>query len=365
MTDILGPILQLATHQEGDSSLLFWLREILVATLIFFLFWVASRVVGWFLRVWGPRITSFTKSELDDRILTRITPPITFLVAATGLYVGVRSLPLPDRLHLVASGAIFILVVITLANVAWRSLDEVIGWYGSRIADRDSSGGLDRQLLPLMEKLATLFIIATALIITLKHFNYDILSLVTALGIGSLAIGMAAKDTLAHLISGFTIMLDRPFRLGDRIQLSDGKMGDVVTIGLRSTKIRTLDNMLLIIPNSDLCNTTVVNFAFPDFRAKGKVSVGVGYGSDIQRVKELLVEIALAEGEVLPDPRPESFFVSFGDSALNLTLFFWVADYSRLFAVTDRINTAILSRFREEGIVIPYPIRTIITAQDA
>lgn len=365
MTPLFDRIIQLVSHQEGDSSLLFWLRELLVATVIFFLFWLLSRLVGWFLRVWGPRLTSFTKSDLDDRILARITPPITFLISSTGLYVAVRSLPLPDRLHLVASGAIFILVVVTLTNVAWRALDEVIRWYGSRITDREASGGLDLQLLPLVEKLATLFIITTALIITLKHFNYDILSLVTALGIGSLAIGMAAKDTLAHLISGFTIMLDRPFRLGDRIQLADGKLGDVVTIGLRSTKIRTLDNMLLIIPNSDLCNTTVVNFAFPDFRVKGKIAIGVGYGSDIVRVKDLLVEIALSVEEVLSDPRPEAFFVSFGDSALNLTLFFWVADYSRLFAVTDRINTAILSRFREEGIVIPYPIRTIISAQES
>lgn len=364
MRHLLERLSGLLHHQEGDSSLLFWLREFLTATIIFSLFWVGARIAGWFLRTWGPRLTSFTKSDLDDRILERVTPPLTFLISSTGLYVAVRSLPMPERLHAIASGAIFILVVVTLTNTAWRVIDELIRWYGSRLAERDDAGGLDRQLLPLVEKLATIFVITTALIITLKHFNYDILSLVTALGIGSLAIGMAAKDTLAHVISGFTIMLDRPFRLGDRIQLKDGSLGDVVSIGLRSTKIRTLDNMLLIIPNSDLCNTTVVNFAFPDFRVKGRINLGVSYGSDIERVKRLLVEIARSVDEVLPDPAPEAFFVSFGDSALNLTLFFWVADYSRLFAVTDRLNSAILSRFREEGIVIPYPIRTVINATE-
>jgi small-conductance mechanosensitive channel len=200
----------------------------------------------------------------------------------------------------------------------------------------------------------------TALMITLRHFSYDILSLVTALGIGSLAIGMAAKDSLAHVISGFTLMLDRPFRIGDRIQLAGGQVGDVADIGLRSTKIRTLDNMLLIIPNSDLCNTMVVNQAFPDCRVRGRVNVGVAYGSNVEKVKGILLETALEIDEVLRDPYPETFFVSFGESALNMSLFFWVAEYGKLFAVTDRVNTQVVSRFRENGIEIPFPIRTVI-----
>jgi len=205
-----------------------------------------------------------------------------------------------------------------------------------------------------------LFLMGTALIIILKHFNYDIFSVVTALGIGSLAIGLAAKDTLAHMISGFTLMLDQPFRIGDRIQLAGGQTGDVADIGLRSTKIRTLDNQLLIIPNSDLCNTMLINLAFPDARVKGRINIGVAYGSDVERVKELLVATALDLDAVLRDPAPEAFFVSFGESALNMTLFFWVEEYSQLFAVTDKVNSLILRRFNESGIEIPFPIRTVI-----
>ena len=112
------------------------------------------------------------------------------------------------------------------------------------------------------------------------------------------------------MISGFTLMLDQPFRIGDRIQLAGGQIGDVVDIGLRSTKIRTLDNQLLIIPNSDLCNTMLINQAFPDARVKGRINIGVAYGSDVERVKEILVATALEVAEVLRDPLPESFFVS-------------------------------------------------------
>ena len=99
---------------------------------------------------------------------------------------------------------------------------------------------VEKDFLPLIEKISTIFIFLIGIIVVLKHFNYDVLSLVTALGIGSLAIGLAAKDTLANMISGFTIMVDRPFRVGDRIQLSSGEVGDVLEIGLRSTKIKDI-----------------------------------------------------------------------------------------------------------------------------
>jgi MscS family membrane protein len=170
---------------------------------------------------------------------------------------------------------------------------------------------------------------------------------------------MAAKDTLANMISGFTLMIDRPFRIGDRIQLAAGQWGDVVDIGLRSTRIKTVDNTLLIIPNSELCNTTIINLAFPDIRAKGRVNVGVSYGSDIGEVKGILMAVAGEIPEVLSDPQPEAFFVSYGESAINMALFFWVNDYSEVFTVTDRINTLIYKRFGESSIVIPYPTRTV------
>jgi len=349
--------------QETDSFWLYWAKELLVALLIFAAFWLLAKFLRYFLTTWVPRFTSFTATDLDDRILLRITPPATLLVVSAGLYFAVKSLPLPEKIHIVASGVLFILTIAILTNIAYRSLDELLAWYAVRLAEKGSSG-LDRQILPLVEKLATIFLVGTALIIILKHFNYDILSLVTALGIGSLAIGLAAKDTLANMISGFTLMIDRPFRLGDRIQLTGGQTGDVQDIGLRSTKIKTLDNQLLIIPNSDLCNNLLTNQAFPDLRAKGRINIGVAYGSDVDQVKQLLVTTALEAAEVLPEPPPEAFFTSFGDSALQMALFFWVEDYARLFPTTDRINSLLLNRFNEHGIGIPFPTRAVIMQKD-
>ncbi len=344
---------------EGDAGLLFWAKRLLVAMIVFSLFWLLAKAVCYALNRWGNKLASFTTTDLDDRILQRITPSVSLLLTFLGIYLAISTLPLHEKFFRLLSGALFVANVIIVCMLIYRVLHETLIWYGEHHQE-SGAGSFSRHMVPMTEKVVMLFIIGAALIIVLKHFNYDILSLVTALGIGSLAIGMAAKDTLAHVISGFTLMIDRPFRIGDRIQISGGQVGDVQDIGLRSTKIKTLDNQLLIIPNSDLCNTMLTNQAFPDNRIKGRINVGVSYGSDAGQVKQLLVSIALEIDDVLRDPLPEAYFVSFGDSALNMALFFWVEEYPRLFATTDKINSLILTRFREQGIEIPYPIRTVI-----
>jgi len=359
VTNIINQLITLFMPSESDAGFLFWAKRLLVAMIIFALFWLVTQILCYLINRWGNKVASFTKTDLDDRILKRITPSISLILTFIGIYFALRSLPLHERFFRVLSGGFFIANVVIICVVFYRVLHETLIWYGERQQEGERST-FASQMAPVVEKITMLFIIGSALMVVLKHFNHDIMSLITALGIGSLAIGMAAKDTLAHVISGFTLMIDRPFRIGDRIQLAGGQLGDVQDIGLRSTKIKTLDNQLLIIPNSDLCNTILTNQAFPDNRIKGRINVGVEYGSNVEQVKKLLVNIALETEGVLKDPSPESFFVSFGDSALNMSLFFWVEDYSTLFATTDKINSMILSRFREHGIKIPFPIRTIV-----
>jgi MscS family membrane protein len=356
---LLSFVQALFLPQDADGPILFWAKEILGALLILAFFWILAQLIVLMLNKWGKRLAAFTKSDLDDRILQLTTPHVSRLLITLGIYLAIRSLPLHEKLVVVLSGAIFIALVIIVFNLLYHAFDELLQWY---IAGRqhNSDALISRHMIPIAEKLTMLFLMGTALIVILKHFNYDIFSVVTALGIGSLAIGLAAKDTLANMISGFTIMLDQPFRIGDRIQLAGGQVGDVAGIGLRSTKIRTLDNQLLIIPNSDLCNTMLINHAFPDARVKGRINIGVAYGCDVDRVKELLVATALEVGDVLRDPAPEAYFVSFGDSALDMSLFFWVEEYPQLFGTTDKINSLIVRRFNENGIEIPFPIRTVI-----
>lgn len=356
----MDSILYYLRPDEADAFYLFWAKQLLISAGIVAGFYILSRLAQVILtRVVG-RLTSMTESDLDDRILERVSHPIALLIVCEGLYTAIRRLPLPEKIGVVAAGALFVVNVAIVTTIVYRVLDEMLVRYGNRVAGAE----LSRQIMPLVEKLCTIFLVTSALIVTLKHFNYDIMSLLTALGVGSLAIGLAAKDTLANMVSGFTLMVDRPFRIGDRIQLGT-QVGDVIDIGLRSTKIKALDNTFLIIPNSDLCNSTLINMAFPDLRVKGRVNVSIGYGDDVEKAKALLVATASSIDGVLPDPAPEAYFASFGESGLNLSLFFWVHEYSALFATTDRINCAVARCFKDHAITIPYPTRTVLLEKDA
>jgi MscS family membrane protein len=346
-----------------SEKILTWAKECFLALFIVALFWVLSRFLRYLFAKWLPRIARFTRTELDDRVRQRITPPIELLTITAGLYLAVLSFPIQDRVQHILAGVVFIVNVLIFSTIIYRVADEFLTWYANRVEVRTGTK-IGTQIFPLVRKVFTIFLVCAVLIVVLKHFGYDALSLLTALGIGSLAIGLAAKDTLANMISGFTLMVDRPFRIGDRIQLASGKSGDVVDIGLRSTRIKTVDNTLLIIPNSELCNSTVLNMAFPDMISQGRISIGVAYGSDVEKVKSIMREIAKENPEVLQEPSPEAYFLSFGDSALNMVLVFWVNDYTKTFTVTDQINMLLMAAFTKNDIQIPYPTRKVLLERE-
>jgi small-conductance mechanosensitive channel len=165
------------------------------------------------------------------------------------------------------------------------------------------------------------------------------------------------------MIAGFTIMLDRPFRVGDRIQLASGEKGDVVEIGLRSTKILTFENTLLIIPNESIVKEMVWNLSYPNPIIRVKVDVGVAYGTDPERVKQIMVDVAKQHPEVLDDPEPKAYLINFGDSSLDFTLVGRVANYGDQWRVQEELRIAIYKAFEKEGIEIPFPQRVVHMVQ--
>ncbi len=340
-----------------------WMGTLFVSFVILVVFWAIGKSMEYNLNTFMPLVTSKTTTELDDRIVGRVKKPLHYLIFFTGLYIAYRRLPIEGTISRVIDGAIYVVGVSVAVYLVYSLVDEILRWYGEKLAGETESR-LDKEFLPLLEKVLAIFVFLGGVIAVLRHFNQDIYSLVTALGVGSLAIGLAAKDTLANMISGFTIMVDRPFRPGDRIELNSGEIGDVLEIGIRSTKIKTFYNTILVVPNNDLVNTRVLNHSYPDSQVNGRIEVGVAYGTDVERAKAVLVEAALAVEEVLRDPEPKAFFTRFGDSSLNLLLIFWVDSYTIRFATQDRINIEIDRRFKEAGIEIPFPIRTIITKGD-
>ncbi len=335
-----------------------WLYQTLVSLGIFAGGWVAALIIRYVLTHWASKIASFTESDLDDRILEAVRTPVYYIVILVGLYAAIARLPLNKTTRDIADGIVFILGVFISISIALRVVDATIEWYATEIASKTEST-VDDQLIPLVEKVVNIFIFVMGLITILKHFGYDVVSLLTALGVGSLAIGLAAKETLTNMISGFTIMLDRPFMIGERIELANGQTGDVIDIGLRSTKIITPDQNTLVVPNTELVNTKLVNLSSPSPKIKNKMTVGVAYNSDMNRVKETMKACALSVSSVVKDPGPDVFITKFGDFAVEMMMVYGIERFSDKVPSQDAISMQILKRFQEEGIEIPYPTRVV------
>ena len=326
---------------------------------IFLGFLILAKLFSYFLTGVLMRIARRTRTSLDDEILATVRKPIMAVLVVIGLYLALRRLPIRAKYIDLFDGLVYVIGVAFLAYALMRVFHVIFYWYEERLKRRGAEEAA-KEFIPLFEKITVIIISVIALIVVLQHFGKDISSILVSVGVGSLAIGLAAKDMLENMISGFLIMIDRPFRVGDRIELSTGQVGDVVDIGMRSTKIATFDHTILIIPNSQIVGSILVNHTFPDKRIKRRIRVGVAYGSDVEKVKRVMIESAESFPEVLNDPPPRVHFIEFGDSALIFQLTFWVEDYRKGFDAQDKINTLINKRFAEEGIEIPFPIRTVI-----
>jgi small-conductance mechanosensitive channel len=309
------------------------------------------------------RLTERTQTELDGKVAAVSHRPFVMLVFLIILKIGVQDLstsPLFQGSPFFTwfDRVFYAVLIITIAFWVDAVTRTAIDWYSSDFSAR--TGSSVNQFLPLGRQVARLLIFFLAVTIVLGYFGINISGLIATAGVASLAIALAAQETLSNMFAGLMIMLDRPFRPGDRIELvGSGLIGDVLQIGTRTTKILTFENNVIVVPNKDLANSRVINHISPDPQVTLRLSVGVAYGTDMHRTKDVLMEVLKGHPDVLDNPAPAVYFTEFGDSSLNLLITCWIPSSLDRFRVTDELNTAIKDRFEKEGIEIPFPQRTV------
>ncbi len=348
----LPPLLQMAAG----------IVAIIVLTILF------ATMARLILSLIADRIARRTRTDLDDRLLAgvkRRVPYLVFVIGAVALFnylehISEGGAPVLFR---TIDGALFVVGVYIVTVMIVGVISTLLSWYTENIASRTETT-LDDEFVPLADRVIKIIAYILALLIILDHFSVDIMGLVAVLGIGSLAIALAAQETIANMIGGFVIMIDRPFRVEDRVRLDDGTTAVVDQIGIRSTKFRTFDNTLIIVPNAELIKSTVHNLTYPHPRLRVQIDVGVGYDSDIDQVRQVMLDEADKHSIVLADPKASWYFLEFGDSSLNVSLRCWVADPSERFRTASELREGILTRFREEGIEIPFPQRVVTMAPE-
>ena len=292
--------------------------------------------------------------EVRFRLADALDGPMTYALFLVGVWVAVHRAPLSARNEDRLDTALFVVAVGIVAVAAIRAYRIFLGWYAAR---PQLLGGTDlaREFNPLFAMAGTIFIAILAVIAVLQRFGVNVASLVVSLGVGSLAIGLAAQDTLSNMFAGFTLMLDRPFRAGDRIQLASGETGDVEEIGMRATLIKTPDDTILVVPNSLLVKERLVNLSRPTRHLTTRVEVGVAYGSDAGQVKSILREAALQSEHVDRAREPVVHLARFGDFAVHFVVVFWATDYAQQGAARTDVAEAAYRGLAAAGIAMPAP----------
>ncbi|MBI4115934.1 MAG: mechanosensitive ion channel family protein [Candidatus Omnitrophica bacterium] len=323
---------------------------------IFVLWLILFYSLKGFLFFWIKRWGEKTKVRWDLCVVKSLHVPLNILILGGGLALLARLLPLPPELDQPAELAVKVLAIIALIFF----FDSLVKQGLSNFAGRVQAINLSSSLVQGLVRLAVL---SFGLLILLDSLGISITPIIASLGIGSLAVALALQGTLANLFAGIFILADRPVRVGDFIKLETAEEGYVTEVGWRNTRIRMLPNVVVIVPNDKLISSTVHNYYLPDKEMAVLIQVGVHYASDLAKVERVTIEVGKeiqkkVQGAV-DNFEPFIRYHTFADSSINFTVILRVKEFVDQYLVKHEFIKALHERYKKEGIIIPFPIRTL------
>ncbi len=318
---------------------------------------VLAFVIRTLVMAWARRIDQWTRSDLAEAMAAVLASLAASLLVYFTLVLAIEILAFSAPVQEISIKILTTGLVIKLMRVAMQAAHvglEILG----HIRERFSL--VEERTLPVFDLVLTVIIIGLAAYALLLVWDINPAAWLASAGVVGIAVGFAARDTLANLFAGFFIIADGPYKLGDYVVLDTGDRGEVTKVGIRSTRILTRDDVEIIVPNSEMANTKIFNESGGRWeRFRIRIKVGVAYGSDINQVIEVLEHVAEAQTLVCKDPTPRVRLRGFGDSSLDFELLCWVDHPAERGLVSHELYTAIYQAFKQHGIEIPFPQRDI------
>ena len=311
-------------------------------------------------RVIMPRLTRSVPDPYDREIRNVISPKIRQLFGLLGLWFATQRLDfLSAELKQLLDNLYFVVGLIVSTQIGLKLIDIAGEYYSEHIEPPERRAEMS-PVITLLSRLAYAVLVVVAISVGLARFGINITGLAAALGIAGLGFALAAQDTIADAIAGMLILADRPFRVGDRINIDAiDTWGDVVAIGLRTTRIRTRDNRLVIVPNSTISKNEVVNYSYPDPRYRIQTHVGIGYDTDLEKARQVIINAVRDTEGVLQDKPIEALYIEMADSDMRFRVRWWIDSYVDTRRMLDRIHTALQNALDEAAIEQAYPIQEL------
>ena len=266
--------------------------------------------------------------------------------------------------HLLAIEKMFHAVFIIVAATPVKSFLLILLEYLERNLAKRTETVVDNIVIDLLNKFSGAIVYATAAVIALDVLGVNVMPFIAGAGIMGVAVGFAAKDTLSNLIAGILLIIDRPFEIGDRIEVwsapaGSASWGDVIDIGLRATRIKTTDNIVVIIPNNEIMTRDIVNYTTIYSSIRVRINIGIAYDADLAKAKALIIQAAGSADWILAKPAPKVVVRNFGESSVDLQARVWIKDARKRMDTIDHITDTVKTLFDENGIEIPFPKRDI------
>jgi len=302
------------------------------------------------------KIASKTRIKSDDKIIKFLHAPICFTVLGFGILHGLALGPLADPWQVILPQ-----LTKSVLLILWLiGLIRIFNWMVEQyMSGAHEKGKIGKDLFMLMKNVLRVVVIIAGLIWLLSIWKINLTPLFASAGIAGIAVALAAKDTLANFFGGISIFMDNAYKVGEYIILDTGERGEVVEIGIRSTRIQTRDDVIVTIPNSIIANSKIINESAPIPRFRIRVPVGVAYGSDLEKVEKVLLGVADANDNIEKNPEPRARLRVFADSSINYELLCWVKDPRDKGLEVHKLLKAAYHAFAEEDISIPFPQRDI------
>ena len=326
-----------------------------LGALLILLSLVFSKGIGRFFTKVLTKLVSRTNNTLDDQLIGQLQKPLQLTVVLGSAMLVVHAAITEDHIRDPLFRGLESVLIVVWCMVAIRVCSVSFHEYiRKRSQDRPVA-----HALPLLNNLVMVLLLGLGAYWLLSVWKVNVTPLLASAGIATAAIALASKDTLSNFFGGVSIFVDRPYRLGDYIIMNNGERGKVVDIGVRSTRLLTRDDVLITVPNAIMANTMIINQSgqVPRFRVRAKV--GVGYDSDPELVEKTLLDSCRDFPEIISAPSPRVRFRSFGDSALEYELLFWVREPGDRGRILHEVNTAILKNLRAANVEIPFPQRVV------
>ncbi len=333
-------------------------NKYIVSTLILILAVLLAKLILFIFKKILKKLTKKTKTTVDDLIVEKTEKPIFFLILALGLKGAVYNI----TTHSIANRLVDSLMALLFIFIIIRVIDIVVEAWAITFAKKTRTN-LDDTLMPLFHKAIRVIFMIIAFMWVLRIWEVDITPYLAGAGIAGLVLGMALQDTMKNVFGGISLILDKTYKEGDKIQLDNDTVGTVHEVGLRSTKLVTIDNEVVYIPNGYLANAKVQNYTRPDPTVRVKVLFGVEYGTDITKVKKTVLAVLEKDKEIMKEPSSEVQFLAMGDFALNFQAVFWVERWDMALNKKLEMTEQIYNVLNKAKINIPFPTRTIYMKQ--